>query len=66
MLFNAVNGNGPCGSQFCAPQLDDVENTLFVPGIQVDRGTENLGKVEDYILHALEFAEDRHYDGRTA
>ena len=21
MLFNAVNGNGPCGSQFCAPQV---------------------------------------------
>jgi len=20
MLFNAVNGNGPCGSQFCALQ----------------------------------------------
>jgi len=42
--------------------LDDVEYTLCVPGIQVDRGTETLGKVEDHILHALEFVEDRHYD----
>ena len=42
--------------------LDGEEYSLFVPGIQVDRGTETFGKVEQHILHALEFLDGRHYE----
>jgi hypothetical protein len=41
---------------------DGEEYSLFLPGIQVDRGTETFAKVEQHILHALEFVEGRHYE----
>jgi hypothetical protein len=41
---------------------DGEEYSLFLPGIQVDRGTETFAKVETHILHALEFVESRHYE----
>jgi|GEM_PF-4387613 len=41
---------------------DGEEYSLFLPGIQVDRGTETFAKVEQHILHALEFVDGRHYE----
>lgn len=41
---------------------DGEEYSLFLPGIQVDRGTETFAKVETHIQHALEFVESRHYE----
>jgi hypothetical protein len=41
---------------------DGDEYSLFLPGIQVDRGTETFAKVETHILHALEFVDGHHYE----
>jgi hypothetical protein len=36
--------------------------TLGIPGIQVDRGTTSIGKLESHLLHAIEFIDERHYE----
>ena len=41
---------------------DGVEYFLFVPGIQVDRGTETFATLEAHILHALEFVDGRYFE----
>lgn len=41
---------------------DGKEYSVFLPGIQVDRGTETFAKVETHILHALEFVDGLHYE----
>src|SRR5262249_23627435 len=35
---------------------------IGIPGIQVDRGTERFAQIEKYLLHAIEFIEERHYE----
>jgi len=35
---------------------------LGIPGIQVDRGTERFAQIEKYLLLAIEFIEERHYE----
>lgn len=47
-------------------RADGVSLPLGIPGIQVDRGTERFAQIEKYLLHALEFIEDRHYERHWA
>jgi hypothetical protein len=39
-----------------------VNFPLGIPGIQVDRGTERFAQIEKYLLHAIEFIDERHYE----
>src|SRR5207249_3075399 len=41
---------------------DGIKFPLGIPGIQVDRGTERFAQVERYLLHAVEFIEEHHFE----
>jgi hypothetical protein len=41
---------------------DGVSLPAGIPGIQVDRGTESFRQVEEHLIHAIEFVEDRHFE----
>jgi hypothetical protein len=43
-------------------RADGVPLPLGIPGIQVDRGTERFQQVENHLVHAIEFVEERHFE----